>query len=80
MKDRIITVGTTDFVVRDGYVQELGTIKRWSPSHPQGWQEVMGRKVSLCSYATFGPDINQARELADRWCAKARKAWEAASA
>lgn len=78
---RIVTVGNTDFAVFKTHIQEVWTRRMWSPSHPNGWQETIdGRRVSLCSFGSFGADTNTARKLADHWCAKARKAWETANA
>jgi hypothetical protein len=78
MRDKkIVTVGNTDFAVFDDHVQEVWTRRMWSPSHPSGWQETIdGRRVSLCSFGSFGADINAARKLADLWCKRARKAFE----
>lgn len=66
------------YVVTDSYVQEWGTTLRWSPDRPKGYQFVDGRRVSLLAYEAFGSDLNRALECADRWCERARGAWEQA--
>ncbi len=69
----------TDFAVRDGCVQECGTALRYDPVSGKGYQMSDGRRVALTSYAAFGEDMFRARMAADRWCEKARAAWNAAN-
>ena len=71
-----ITVDGTDFAVHEGYVREWGTNLYYDPATDRGYQVGNdGQHVALTSYEAFGCDIYRARELADRWISKARRAW-----
>lgn len=82
MANKTITIDGTDFYLSKGgdYVGECGTSLRWNPLEsdgyirhsPDGW---VYHSVSITSFGNFGDDMHVARELADRWCEKARKAW-----
>lgn len=64
--------------VSDGFVvREAGTNLHYDPITGKGYQFANGRRVALTSYEAFGADMRQAREYANRWCAKAQRAWEA---
>ena len=66
--------------VSDGFVvREVGTNLHYDPITWKGYQLANGRRVAITSYEAFGADMRQAREYASRWCAKARRAWEALS-
>lgn len=68
--------GTTFVTDGNGGVMEWGTNLHYDG---KGYQPVDGGRVALTSYAAFGDDVNVAREIAGRWCAKAQRALEALS-
>ena len=75
-----VVIDGTEFYTNEGhdYVGEVGTSRKWSPRHPKGYRLVCRdgwnwRRVALTSFDDFGPF----GEYADRWCEKARKAWDA---
>ena len=82
----IMVDGTEFYLSADGtYVGETGTTRRWSPDEPHGYKMhspygLHWQRVGLTSFGDFGADMHQARELADRWCEKARRAWDALKA
>lgn len=79
------TFPATTFVVVDGitftyypggYVGEVGTTRKWSPENPYGFKLNGGETIAITSFGDFGTDRYVARDLADRWCERARRAYE----
>ena len=63
------------FVVGD-FVGEVGTTRKWSPAHSYGFK-LYGREVAeITECYDFGFTAYYARQNADAWCEKARKAYE----
>lgn len=87
MTSRTVAIDGTEFYINENrnYVGEVGTTRKWSPRHPRGFKlqcrdGLHWQHVGLTSFGDFGADTHQARELADRWCEKARRAWDALKA
>ena len=59
-----------------GYVGEVGTTRKWSPKHRYGFKRNNGEPIAITSFGDFGEDRHMARQNADVWCEKARKAYE----
>lgn len=73
-----VTVDGTEFAVHDTYVSEWP--RRYDPVTGRGYKlDSDGQRISLLSYEEFGCDGSE-RELAARWCDKARRAWDEAHA
>lgn len=69
--------GTTFVTDAHGGVMEWGTNLHYDG---KGYQlDDDDKRVALTSYAAFGDDVYIAREIAERWCAKAQRALEALS-
>lgn len=72
----VVTVDGTDFAITDNAVHECGTLLYYDPVSDKGYQLVDdGRRVAITSYAAFGDDMHSAREAAQHWMGKARRAW-----
>ena len=71
----LINIDGTDFAVHDDHVSEWGTMRRYDPKRDKGYIMLVGRRYGLCSFANFGDDQNMSERYAERWCAKARRAW-----
>ena len=76
MTKQTITIENTVFAVTDNAVHEYGTLLYYDPINDKGYQlDGDGKRVAITSYAAFGDDMYAARQAAQHWMGKARKAW-----